>query len=204
MRRLLRAVGALTLGVGVVAQFIQHTDPTPPLAYFTVWSAILGALTLAVSTRRGRELPVAVRGAATVGCVVSGVIFAAVIAPATETGTWFQPWDDFWVRTANLLMHGLGPVLIAADFIATPTRANRPWRQAAMWCTWPLAYIVTIFVTQAVDGSKVPYPFLNPQVNSIGLLIGSITALTLLFLLVGRILLFLNGKVHRNVVNRAA
>lgn len=200
MRTLLRALGALALGVGVIAQFIQHTDPAPPLAYFTVWSAILGTLTLAAGAIRHHELPVTVRGAATVGCAISGIIFATVIAPATETGTWFQPWDDYWVRTATVLMHGIGPVLITADFIATPAHVTRPWRQAALWCTWPLVYIVSALGVQAVGGQPVPYPFLNPQQTPGALVVLASAFLMLLFLLIGRLLVFLNGRAHPRVM----
>lgn len=196
MKRLLRVAGALTLGMGVLAQFVQNTDPTPPLTYFTVWSAILGTLTLTAAATQGREVPITLRGAATVGCVVSGMIFTLVIAPATATGTWFQPQDDFWVRNANVLMHGLGPILIAADFITTRAWVHRPWRQAAIWCTWPLAYTVTVLVIQTTGGPQIPYPFLNPQTIGPGELIAAVTAMAVLLLLIGRILLFLNRKAH--------
>lgn len=196
MRTLLRALGALALGIGVIAQFIQLTDPTPPLAYFTVWSAILGTFTLALGAIRHRELSVTVRGAATIGCVISGVIFATVIAPATVTGTWFQPWDDDWSRTATVLMHGIGPVLIAADFIATPAQVTRPWRQAALCCAWPLVYIVTASAVQAAGGQPVPYPFLDPQHSPAALVILASALLTLFFLLIGRLLLLLSSRAH--------
>lgn len=190
MRTLLRAAGATALALGVVAQLVQHTDPKPALTYFTVWSAILGAASLAVAAAwRGIHVPLLVRGAATVGCLVSALVFATVIAPATPTGTWYQPWDDPWVRIATTLMHGVGPALILLDFVTTPVSAARPWRRALTWTAFPLLYLVVTLGHQALGGPPVPYPFLDPAHTSTPALAGAMVALTVVFLVVGRLLL---------------
>lgn len=198
MRTLLRAAGATALGVGVVAQLLQHTDPKPVLTYFTVWSAILGAASLAVAAaRRGADVPLLVRGAATVGCVVSALVFATVIAPATPTGTWYQPWDDPWVRTATTLMHGIGPALILLDFVTTPVQEARPWRRTLTWTAWPLLYIVVTLGRQSMGGPPVPYPFLDPAQTSTPAVLGAVVALTVVFLVVGRLLLLFTSRLSR-------
>lgn len=205
MRRLLRAAGAAALGLGVVAQLVQHTDPKPALTYFTVWSAALGAVSLAVAAaRRGADVPFLVRGAATVGCVVSAMVFATVIAPATPTGTWYQPWDNVWVRTATTLMHGIGPVLILGDFVTTPVLEARPWRRTLTWTAWPLLYIVVTLGHQALGGPAVPYPFLDPAQTSTPAVLGAVVALTLVFLVVGRLLLLLTSRLPRGRLPSAA
>jgi hypothetical protein len=63
--------------------------------YFTADSALLAALTAVIASRwrRAAWLP-AVRIDSAVAVLLSAVIFIAMIAPATPTGTWFQPWDD--------------------------------------------------------------------------------------------------------------
>jgi hypothetical protein len=182
-----------------VAQLVQHTDPKPALTYFTVWSALLGAVALAVAaTRRGAHVPLLVRGAATVGCLVSALIFATVIAPATPTGTWYQPWDDPWARTATTLMHGVGPALILLDFVTTPVREARPWRRTLTWTVWPLAYLVVTLGHQALGGPPVPYPFLDLAQTSTPAVLGAIAALTLVFVVVGRLLLLVASTAsHR-------
>ena len=199
MRRFLRAAGSATLTAGVVCQFVQHTDPTPPLAYFTVWSAIFGALVLALAAFSAPSLPAAIRGAATVGCVVSGLIFAAVITPATPTGTWTQPGDDGWVRTANVMLHGIGPVLIAAEFAITPIRVTRPWCQAGLGCIWPAVYIVAAFSLQAADVTPVPYPFLNPSRSAPEMVAVAVVGLVGVFLVTGRILVAVNSLACRQM-----
>ena len=196
MRTLLRAAGATALGVGVVAQLVQHTDPKPALGYFTVWSAILGAASLAVTaSRRGGGVPLLVRGAAVVGCVVSALVFATVIAPATPTGTWYQPWDDPWARTATTLMHGVGPALILLDFVTTPVEEARPWWRTLTWTGWPLLYLVVTLGHQALGGPPVPYPFLDLAQTPVPAVVGAVVALTLGFLVIGRLLLLLASRL---------
>lgn len=197
MRRILRVAGALALAVGTICQFLQHTDPTPPLAYFTVWSACLGAVTLATRAARPTAVPQAIRCAAAVGVAVSGLVFAGVIAPATATGTWFQPGDDAWVRAANLLLHGVGPVLITLDFIITPMVLSRPWRQAAVWCCWPLAYLATSFALQGAGVTPVPYSFLDPAQNPPGAVVAAVVLLAGVFVVLGRSLCALNALAER-------
>lgn len=189
----------------MVAQLVQHTDPKPALTYFTVWSAILGAASLAVAAaRRDAGVPLLVRGAATVGCIVSALIFATIIAPATPTGTWYQPWDDPWARTATTLMHGIGPALILLEFVTTPVQEARPWRRTMTWTAWPLLYILVALGHQALGGPPVPYPFLNPAQTSTPAVLGAVVALTLLFLVVGRLLLLLTSRIPRGSVPSAA
>ncbi|TCC38892.1 Pr6Pr family membrane protein [Kribbella speibonae] len=197
MKRTLRVTAALVLAVGTICQFVQHTDRTPPLAYFTVWSALLGVVTLAIRAVRSTAVPQAIRGAAAVGSAVSGLVYAAVIAPATSDGSWFQPGDDQWVRTANVLLHGVGPVLIILDFVATRAVLRRPWRQAASWCGWPLGYLATMLVLQAAGVSSVPYSFLDTAHNTVGAVAVAVIVLTGVFVVVGRFLLALAALAAR-------
>lgn len=183
--------------MGVVAQLVQNTDPKPALTYFTVWSALLGAGSLAAAATRRGDVPLFVRGPATVGCLVSALVFATVIAPATPTGTWYQPWDDPWARTATTLMHGIGPALILLDFVTTPSQEARPWQRALTWTAWPLLYLVVTLGHQVLGGPRVPYPFLDPAQTTAPALLGAVASLTLVFLVVGRLLLLFASRLSR-------
>lgn len=197
MKRAVRACAALVLGVGILCQFVQYTDPTPPFAYFTIWSAALGILTFTINSIRDGGVNPLLRGTTAVGLIVSGLIYATVIAPATATGTWFQPDDDYWVRTSTLLFHGIGPLLALTDFIITPTATDRAWRQAASWCVWPLLYLATSLCAQTADITPVPYPFLDPERTAPASLVIAIAVLTTVFLLTGRSLLVASKAWHR-------
>ncbi|MCV7126950.1 hypothetical protein [Mycolicibacterium vanbaalenii] len=164
--------------VGVVCQFVQGTDPRFPLLYFSVNSAVLAAVAAALTLigydgawyRR-------IRLAAVVGVLMSAVVYAAVIAPATPTGSWFQPNDDLPVRMAVLLIHGVAPVLVTAEYLLRPTPLSA--RASTLWgYAWPLAYLAGIGILTAIVGpDTVPYPFLRPSVTGWPTVAGAYVAL---------------------------
>jgi hypothetical protein len=156
---LLEIAAVVALSLGVIAQFVQWTDPTFPLAYFTIDSAILFVLVslgqrLVPEWRTGR----AIRDSLTPAVVLSGVIYAAVIAPAVNGGAWYAPGDDWVCRSAQVLVHGVGPVLALASLWTrgVPGQPNRP---RSWWLAWPLGYLAVIMV---LDVS--PYAFLAPGI----------------------------------------
>jgi len=126
--------------MALVCQFIQHTDPRFPLVCFTADSVLLAALTAVIASRwrRAAWLP-AVRIRSAVAVLLSAVIFIAVITPATPTGTGFQPWDDAWLRSATVLMHGTAPLLVTLDLTV-----QLPWRQLPTWIASGLATSVLL------------------------------------------------------------
>ncbi|OMC39079.1 hypothetical protein A5740_03060 [Mycobacterium sp. GA-1841] len=189
--------------VGLACQFIQDTDSRFPLWYFTVDSAIAAAavalLTLLVP--RARCLPV-LRHTAAVGVIVSAVIFAAFIAPGTETGTWFQPHDDTAVRMATVLFHGTAPILVVADYLLHQPRIRA--LQAVAWAyLWPLTYFAGLCVLVAVFGqSAVPYPFLSPEAMGWAAVACAVIALILLVSSCGLILGALSRTRRRRWAGR--
>jgi hypothetical protein len=191
---LLAALIVVNQAVGVACQFAQRTDPRFPLYYFTVDSAVLAgvAAMLALGFRDGPSIA-RVRLVAAVGVVVSGIVFATVIAPATETGTWFQPHDDLPVRTATLLMHGVAPVLVIADYLRKNSRLSV--RATVLWSyPWPLSYLAGMGVLAALYGSDVmPYPFLLPSISGGATVVGAYAGLIALVGLVGLMLGLSNG-----------
>jgi hypothetical protein len=167
---------------GISCQFIQRTDPRFPLVYFTVDSALLAALAAGLTlclTATGRHLT-SLRLCAAVAVIVSGVVFTAVIAPATPTGTWIQPSDDCWVRAATILMHGVAPPLVALDWALRGWPLTL-WRHVLLGAGWPLAYLCGIAGVVAL-GIRPTYQFLSPaQMGWLGVL-GSVAALAILFM----------------------
>lgn len=153
----------VTEATAIVCQFVQRTDPRFPLVYFTVCSGVLAsAVALCQATGRMSRSLGAGQVAAAVGVVASATVFAAVIAPATDTGTWFQPWDDLWVQTATVLFHGVTPVLVAASLILTaPALTMRCW--LAVSYSWPALYVMAIAAAAVTRNVPVPYPFLSPS-----------------------------------------
>jgi hypothetical protein len=162
--KLSAAVILTNQAVALTCQFVQHTDSTFPLLYFTVDSALLAALTAGMTLMGPRRwiLLNDFRVASTVGVLLSALIFAAVIAPATPTGTWIQPHDDGWVRTATILMHGVAPVLVTIDLLLRPLHGGLR-RYLASGLGWPVLYLAALSLLTAVGWAHIPYPFLQPS-----------------------------------------
>lgn len=181
----------------VVCQFVQHTDPRFPLLYFTVDSGVFaGAVALIALVCPGLGMLRDLRAASAVCVSLSAVIFAAVIAPASGTGTWIQPYDDYWVRTATILFHAVAPVLVTTDFVVHDVTRQRVAGTLA-WClVWPLAYITVVGGLAASDVVSMPYPFLDPEKLGWGTVIGSVAGLTVLVLLFGATLLAVSAGIR--------
>lgn len=162
---LLRVGTLICLLAGVLCQFLQTTDRRPPLSYFTVDSALLAACTLSASLafpswRRIEHI----RGTAVVAVVISGIVFASIIAPGTNGGSWFAPHDDPFARAATLLMHGVSPILISLDYVAHPIHSLRPSADAFRWLIWPLGYFAMVGPLATFGVLNFPYEFLNPDI----------------------------------------
>lgn len=175
--------------VGVVCQFVQSTDPRFPLLYFSVDSAVLAAVAAALTlVGRDGQWYRPIRLTAVVGVLLSAIVFAAVIAPATPTGTWFQPHDDMPVRTATLLIHGVAPILVTIEYLVRPAplspRASTLWGYA-----WPLAYLAGVGLLAGILGPEmVPYPFLRPSLTGWPTVAGAYVPLLMLVGLLGWLL----------------
>lgn len=166
-RKPLRALAAAILVTGVACQFVQRTDATPPLLYFTVDAALLAAATALWSLRPG-DRPAGVwtertRVAAVVGVLFSALVYAGVIAPTSPSGTWFAAHDDLWVRTATVLLHGVAPVLVLADFLVGPCTLPASLREATWVLIWPTAYLASVGTLAWAGAATMPYPFLRPS-----------------------------------------
>lgn len=185
--------------IATLSQFIQHTDPRFPLVYFTVWSGVFAGFVAAFEVVRcsHRGLPYCRIGAA-VSVTLSALIFIAIIAPATPTGTWFQPWDDAWVRVATVLFHGLAPLLVIARLILGPCPDSiRGWLAAAYG--WPVLYLVLISLATVTLRLRIPYPFLSPIQMGWGTVLIGISVLGTLIAVTALLLYAAARAVSRHV-----
>ncbi len=180
----------------VIFQFVQATDSRLPLLYFSVDSAAFaGVVALLALLGRQEGWFVHARLTSGVGVLVSAIVFATVIVPASETGTWFQPHDDLWVRAATVLMHGVAPVLVTLDFLVR--NYAHSIRSALLWSyLWPLIYFGVLIVLALIFGSNmIPYPFLRPASMGWPMVAAAVVALTVLIGFLGAMLGVLNRAV---------
>lgn len=201
----LRAVTALTLAAGVTCQFVQRTDPTPPLLYFTVDSALLALVALLAPRRRpaagaGRGVWAhRVRAAAVVGVLLSALVYVLVIVPGSPSGSWFAPHDDVWVRVATVLLHGVAPVLVLVEFLAGTSPGAGTLSEAALLVWWPAAYLAVVATLAWSGAAAVPYVFLRPSEFGAGATAAVVAVLCATVVALGAAL----SAVHRLVARKA-
>lgn len=181
----LSAAIVLNQTIAVVCQFAQHTDPTFPLLYFTVDSAVFAGAVASVALARPDcpQLP-SLRAGSTVAVMLSALIFAAVIAPASGAGTWIQPYDDYWVRTATVLFHLIAPILVTIDFVVHDIGDDRFAMLLTKAYIWPLGYLAALSGLRLLGAVDVPYPFLDPTKLGWWTVVGAVGALALLIFLI--------------------
>lgn len=129
--------------------------------YFTVHSNILIAgvwIWMLVQPRRPAWFE-QLRGAATAYIVLTGLVYALLVAQPEEVWS----WD---ITFTNLAHHRLLPILAAADWLlvrsAQPLRIRRAW----LWMIYPIGYLICCWMRWGIDG-WVPYPFLDPAANGV-------------------------------------
>jgi hypothetical protein len=147
-------------GFDIAAMCVAITAPTTGslvnfFSFFTIESNLLAIVVLLIGgvlDPRGSRWAW-LRGAATLYMVITGIVYAALLANA-EVGL-----TAAWVDSA---MHQVTPVVLLADWIFFPPWPPAAYRKALVWLTFPLAY----FAYSLIRGAAVdwyPYPFLDPR-----------------------------------------
>ena len=160
----LQVLIVVVLTTGVICQSIQRTDPTPVLMYFTMDSAVLATLIVAagLAWRKMTDQTwyARIKLMATTGVVFSGLIYAAVIAPVVSPGGWSNPGDDLPVRVATVLVHGIAPFLITAEYLLS-RGPDLSLRQVGWALLWPLAFLLVTTAVLLMTEIRTPYAFLD-------------------------------------------
>lgn len=188
MAKVHRGRSSVSVGIVVVStvattlQFIQTTDSTFPLLYFTVDSSLFAAL-VSITTLVGHDIHklAIARCASTVSVLISAFVFAVIIAPQSENGTWIQSYDDSWVRIATFLFHLLMPALVVIDFFVRGAFRLGLMRAIFGSIAWPLLYFATIGLISGLTSVAMPYPFLDPGATGAFMVAVSVTALAVVF-----------------------
>ena len=166
--RLLRfAVGLIVL-VALAQKTYDATLPGSDVGVgqlyseFTVQSNLVLGLVLVVSAARTRaRLPEwwdHVLGALTFYLVMTGIIYAVLVAPPDEP--WWS-WDMYWPQLAH---HRLAPLFIVLDWLLVTKTVHGKWSRPLTWLIYPSAFLVYSWIRGAIDGWYV-YDFLDPTLE---------------------------------------
>lgn len=154
-----RALAGLAVALALALQYVLmiRADPGrwPALtvnffSYYTILSNGLAAAALLVpaaapASRLGRwAAQPAVRGAMAVYLTIVGVTYHFLLA---------QVWDPQGLQfVADKALHYMSPAIALVDWLVFTPRVRLPWRTAALWLIFPLAYAGWTLVHGAAAG----------------------------------------------------
>ena len=166
-------------------------NPFNFFSYFTIQSNIFAFVMLIVSAlavasnKRSSKLNL-LRGAATLYMVITGIVFAVLLAGVEGSILTAVPWD-------NLVLHYIMPVVLLIDWLVDKPSKAITFKRSFVWLIYPISYVIYSLVRgQLVNWY--PYPFLDPKTNGLSgvfLTAVGIAALTI-------ILMFILVKFTRN------
>lgn len=114
---------------------------------------ILGALAVRLPEWKYWD---SIRGALVLYLVMTGLVYALLVAPPAELLSWDLDWQ-------GIVLHRLAPLAAVADWLLSPQRDRSSAVRILAWLAYPAVYLVATWARGAVDGWY-PYEFLNPTV----------------------------------------
>ncbi|AXK47203.1 hypothetical protein DXU92_15995 [Brachybacterium saurashtrense] len=179
----LAALGWSTLEAARGGSLPQH------VSYFTNQSNLAFSLALLAAAAlpperwpRGWD---AVRGALAFYLVMTGLIYALLVAPWEE----LLRWDIGWT---GIVLHRVAPVAAMLDWLLTPRRRAPPPARVLWWLLYPLAYLGVTWLRGALTGWY-PYAFLDPTASSWPQVLATTGVVLVAFLVIGTLVHLLEG-----------
>lgn len=162
--RAIRAVSGLVAVTAVVTNFVRAAlgvstnTPIEVLSQYTNLSCLLlGGVTLVGAAVRRERLPRwwdALRGCAAFALVMTGLIYALLVAKPGEMQRWDLPW---W----NLTQHRYLPIVALVEWLVVRMAVRGRWTRPLWWLCYPLAFLAYTWIRGAF-AHWYPYGFLDP------------------------------------------
>jgi hypothetical protein len=195
IKTILRLLLALLTLAAIGSQWVIHlqlgANRVNFISYFTNLANLVAAAVLLVTAR-----PRATAGAfdrlrsfSVINMTVVGIVFWVLLRNA-DLGP-LLPW-------VNFVLHYLMPCAVVLDWVLEPPSIWLGAKDLGRCLIFPAAYLAYTLVRGAQVGWY-PYPFLNPdRVGGYGGVVGYGVGITVLFLMVGGLLLFIGNRLGRN------
>jgi hypothetical protein len=194
--RITRIATSVLIVVALAWQFRWSTDNSETFtagnffSYFTVLSNVAIVITFVAMAIRPSLADdtrfLTLRGIATIGITVTGLVYAVLLAPASAD-------VDVTLRWVDIILHTVAPIVGLADWLV-----DRPDRRPAKatvlsWLVFPIAWLVYTLIRGDVTGWY-PYPFLDPDLESVGSIIVTCLGITAVFVVLAAGLWWWSGR----------
>jgi hypothetical protein len=149
----------VAIGVQLITTVQNGNSVVNFFSFFTIESNLLAAVVLlivgfgALAGVRARRTFAFIRGGATLYMVMTGIVFALLLAGLEQRLQVTVPW-------INIVLHYIMPVVMLVDWLLFPPKFRFSFKQVLFWLIFPLAYLIYSLVRGASVGWY-PYPFLD-------------------------------------------
>ncbi len=169
---------------GLLAQNLSYFTNQSNLAF------VLLAVTGAAMVRRRPAWFDDARGAVAFYLVMTGIIYALLVAPLDE----LTRWDIGWT---GIVLHRLAPVAALLDWLLTP-RGRRPRaRRILWWLLHPVLFLVFTWVRGGITGWY-PYEFLDPTASSWTQVLLTTAVVLVAFVSIAVVMHLIGGRLRRS------
>lgn len=165
------------------------------ISYFTILSNLLVAISLSFSILLPRT-PLgtyfsnrSVQTAVTLYILIVGLIYNLILRALIKPAGWQLFLDN--------MLHVTTPILYLLYWFFSDTKQKLNWKNGLSWLLFPIVYLVYSLVRGAII-DWYPYPFLAVSYYGYLTVILNTVVITVLFYIVGLILIFLNNKRFAN------
>ena len=183
MHRLAAIFIALAAWLGLAVQFAATFSQTASLVgtlwillrFFTVITNLLVAVTM-TRVATGRRISPSLLAGLTLAIIFVGIIYATLLHGLVALSG--------LALDADVLLHYVVPIAMAVYWLAFAPKIGLAWRDAALWCLYPLAYLFYVVLRGSVDG-RYPYPFIDVTTLGYGRIVLNSLMLLVAYLLAG-------------------
>lgn len=140
------------------ARGVSDTDLVQHFSLFTIQSNIMFVIVLLAGVVVARErLPGwwdHVRGGVAMYLVLTGIVYAVLVAPPGE----FARWDIEWTGMA---LHRIAPIFAFVDWLLVTMTRRAGWGRPLAWLLYPVAFLAYTWI-RGDAAQWYPYDFLDP------------------------------------------
>lgn len=165
-------------------------------SFFTILTNLFVAIVLITSTsnlirhKEPTEADDILRGSATTSIALVGIVFGLLLS---HLDSGMIPWTNF-------VLHTLTPIVMVLDWLIQPPKARLVPRHIWYWVIYPIAYLIYSLIRGAFT-NWYPYWFIDPNKAPHGWIGVTVhcTVITIGFLIVSFVLLWLGNKLNRRL-----